>query len=203
MTLVRHGRTEANAANLLQGHIDNHLDDVGREQAARLGTALDAIAKVDRIIASPLMRAQETADAIARACDRALIVETDARWIELDYGDFDGRPLSSVAPEVWAEWRSNPDFRPPGGESMAELDDRVRAALRDLADTSNPENDNSHHVVVVSHVSPIKAAVAWALGVDIGVSWRTALDRASMSTIRLDVHRPAMKTFNVTVHSEK
>jgi broad specificity phosphatase PhoE len=52
-------------------------------------------------------------------------------------------------------------------------------------------------------VSPIKAAVAWALGVDIGVSWRTTLDRASMSTIRLHAQGPALATFNVTVHPEK
>lgn len=198
LTLVRHGRTEANAGNLLQGHVDNHLDDVGHAQAALLGDALDAIARVDRIIASPLVRARETADAIARACGRGLEVEIDRRWIELDYGEFDGKPLSAVGAETWKQWREDPHFRPPQGESMAELDVRVREALAHLA-----ENPSATHTVVVSHVSPIKAAVAWALGVDIGVSWRTALDRASMSTIRLDAHRPALKTFNVTVHVEK
>ena len=198
MTLVRHGRTNANASHLLQGHIDNDLDDVGREQAALLGGALDALARVDRIVASPLMRAQQTADAIARSCGRGVTIETDRRWIELDYGDFDGKPLSHVSPETWAEWRVNPEFRPPGGESMAELDSRVRGALAELA-----SDGRGLHIVIVSHVSPIKAAVAWALGVDIGVSWRTALDRASMSTIRLDAQRPALKTFNVTVHPEK
>jgi len=57
----------------------------------------------------------------------------------------------------------------------------------------------SAHIVVVSHVSPIKAAVAWALGVGVEVSWRTALDRASMTTVRLDAKHPALKTFNVTL----
>lgn len=198
MTLVRHGRTEANASNLLQGHVDNALDEVGVQQASLLGDALDSIAPVDRVIASPLTRARQTAGAIAASCGRDITVEIDKRWIELDYGDFDGKPLSHVDAATWAEWRANPDFRPPGGESMAELDRRVREALIELA-----EQSSGSHIVVVSHVSPIKAAVAWALGVDIGVSWRTALDRASMSTIRLDTHRPALKTFNVTVHAEK
>lgn len=197
VTLVRHGRTEANASNLLQGHIDNALDSVGREQADLLGGVLDALAPVDRIVASPLARAQQTAEAIARTCGRPLKVETDPRWIELDYGDYDGKPMSHVSPETWAEWRTNPDFRPPGGESMTELDRRVREALDDLVGSGQ-----GVHTVVVSHVSPIKAAVAWALGVDISVSWRTALDRASMSTIRLG-RSPALKTFNVTVHPEK
>jgi probable phosphoglycerate mutase len=196
--LVRHGRTEANAANLLQGHIDNHLDDIGRAQAAVLGNALEAIASVDRVIASPLVRAQQTAEAIARSCGRGLSVETDRRWIELDYGDFDGQPVTAVGADTWRQWRNDVHFRPPGGESMAELDARVQSALVDLA-----QGPNGLHIVVVSHVSPIKAAIAWALGVGIEISWRTSLDRASMSTIRLDVERPALKSFNVTVHHEK
>jgi len=196
LTLVRHGRTRANAGGLLQGHVDNELDEVGHDQASVLGPALVRVAPVDRIIASPLLRAQQTASAIAGHV--GLAVETDRRWIELDYGDYDGQPMSSIPPEVWARWRSDPDFRPPRGESMAELETRVHGALVDLA-----ANDTGMHVVVVSHVSPIKAAVAWALGVDIGVSWRTALDRASMSTIRLHADRSALVTFNVTVHPEK
>ncbi len=198
LTLVRHGRTEANAANLLQGHIDNHLDDVGREQASLLGGALKKIAPIDRVIASPLARAQQTAEAIARSCGGGISVETDRRWIELDYGDFDGRPVTSVGVDTWKLWRSDVHFRPPGGESMAELDARVRHALADLAAAQGDS-----HVIVVSHVSPIKAAIAWALGVGIEISWRTSLDRASMSTIRLDAERPSLRTFNVTVHDEK
>ena len=196
LTLVRHGRTHANAGGRLQGHLDNPLDSVGMDQAAMLGPALARIGSVDRIIASPLTRAQQTADAIA--AHAGLGVDTDPRWIELDYGDYDGLPMASINAETWSQWRSDPHFRPPGGESMAELEVRVRRALVDLA-----ADGEGTHVVVVSHVSPIKAAVAWALGVDIGVSWRTALDRASMSTIRLHHERPALMTFNVTVHPEK
>ena len=195
LTLVRHGRTVANASNLLQGHVNHELDAVGREQAAGLAPALLRIAPVTRIVASPLLRAQQTAQAIADGVGHGAI-DVDQRWIELDYGDYDGRPLADVPAATWDEWRSNVHFRPPGGESMAELDERVRAALADLCASTS-----GGHVVVVSHVSPIKAAVAWALGVDISVSWRTALDRASMSTLRLDARRPALKTFNVTVHT--
>lgn len=196
VTLVRHGRTRANAGGLLQGHVDNELDEVGHDQAAVLGPALAHVAPVGRIIASPLLRAQQTAAAIAQHV--GVDIETDRRWIELDYGDYDGKPMSAVPPEVWAQWRRDPDFRPPGGESMAELASRVHDALVDLV-----RGGDEVHTVVVSHVSPIKAAVAWALGVDIGVSWRTSLDRASMSTIRLHDERPALVTFNVTVHDEK
>ncbi|HUR76810.1 MAG TPA: histidine phosphatase family protein, partial [Acidimicrobiales bacterium] len=92
LILARHGRTTANAQRLLLGRMDLPLDDVGAQQAAATGAAL---AKFDaaplRVIASPLGRAVATARAIADACGVAN-VEADERWIEVDYGDFDGEP---------------------------------------------------------------------------------------------------------------
>ena len=194
LTLVRHGQTAANAQNLLQGHINHPLDEVGLLQVSLLGGALQKIAPVSRVVASPLLRAQQTAQAITQGLSQHIEVETDPRWIELNYGDFDGQPVSSVSPEQWATWRTDEHFRPPHGETLAELSVRVHEAIDALLADSV-----SAHIVVVSHVSPIKAAVAWALGVGVEVSWRTALDRASMTTVRLDAKHPALKTFNVTL----
>lgn len=194
LTLVRHGQTAANAQNLLQGHVNHPLDDIGRAQVTLLGTAVQKIAPVSRVISSPLLRAQQTAQAITQELSQSIEVETDPRWIELNYGDFDGQPVSSVSPEQWATWRTDEHFRPPHGETLAELSVRVQEAIDNLLADSL-----SSHIVVVSHVSPIKAAVAWALGVGVEVSWRTALDRASMTTVRLDAKHPALKTFNVTL----
>lgn len=194
LTLVRHGQTAANAQNLLQGHINHPLDVVGLAQVSLLGGALQKIAPVSRVVASPLLRAQQTAQAITQGLSQHIEVETDPRWIELNYGDFDGQPVSSVSPELWATWRTDEHFRPPQGETLAELSVRVHEAIDALLADSV-----SAHIVVVSHVSPIKAAVAWTLGVGVEVSWRTALDRASMTTVRLDAKHPALKTFNVTL----
>ena len=194
LTLVRHGQTAANAQNLLQGHVNHPLDEVGLAQVSLLGGALQKIAPVSRVVASPLQRAQQTAQAITQGLSQHIEVETDPRWIELNYGDFDGQPVSSVSPEQWATWRTDEHFRPPHGETLAELSVRVHNAIDALLVDSV-----SAHIVVVSHVSPIKAAVAWALGVGVEVSWRTALDRASMTTVRLDAKHPALKTFNVTL----
>ena len=194
LTLVRHGQTAANAQNLLQGHINHPLDEVGLAQVSLLGGALQKIAPVSRVVASPLQRAQQTAQAITQRLSQHIEVETDPRWIELNYGDFDGQPVSSVSPEQWATWRTDEHFRPPHGETLAELSVRVHEAIDALLADSV-----SAHIVVVSHVSPIKAAVAWALGVGVEVSWRTALDRASMTTVRFDAKHPALKTFNVTL----
>ncbi len=87
LTLLRHGRTTANAGGLLQGRVDHALDETGRAQAAAAAAVIGA---VDRVISSPLLRARQTAEAFG------LTPEIDDRWIELDYGEWDGRPIADL-----------------------------------------------------------------------------------------------------------
>ncbi len=184
--LVRHGRTAINVGNKLQGRIDHPLDDVGRQQAREIASVLK---NIDRVISSPLIRAKQTADAFG------LPVEIDPRFIELDYGDFDGMLQKDVPRSTWSEWRRNNNFRPPNGETLVELDVRVREALGELINEARSKN-----IVVVSHVSPIKAAIAWTIGTEIGSSWRMFLDRASISRIEITENGPSMRGFNDTSH---
>lgn len=186
--LVRHGRTAINAGNKLQGRIDHPLDEVGQRQALELASGFSEI-KIDRVLASPLKRAMQTAQALSGK------VEVDDRFIELDYGSFDGMLQSDVPAETWKKWRSDNNFRPPGGETLAELDLRVRQALNELIEEAGTKN-----IVVVSHVSPIKAAIAWSMGSDVGASWRMLLDRASISRINIGPNGPVMRGFNDTSH---
>ncbi|MFZ9483006.1 MAG: histidine phosphatase family protein, partial [Ilumatobacteraceae bacterium] len=72
--VIRHGRTEANAAGLLQGRLDPPLDDVGRAQAASL---VGALPPLDRLVCSPLRRARETASVFG------MEPQIDERWIEV------------------------------------------------------------------------------------------------------------------------
>ena len=188
LLLARHGRTELNAAGLLQGRVDPPLDAVGRAQAAALA-AIPRIAGASRVVCSPLVRARETAAALGPP------VTVDDRWTELDYGTWDGRPFAEVAAEEWARWRADPAWSPPGGESLDAVGDRVRAAAASLADEA-AEAD----VVVVTHVSPIKAAVAWALAVGDGVAWSIHLDPASLTRISLATGRPVVHSLNETAH---
>ena len=188
MTLfvVRHGRTEANAGGLLLGRADPVLDDVGRGQAAQIAAAVPDGA---RLVSSPLRRCVETAAAIGGA------VETDERLLELNYGEFDLRPLAEISAETWARWRADPDFRPPEGETLRELATRVGAALDDLASAA-VDGD----VVVVTHVSPIKAALAWALGVGVEISWRSFVAQASITKIAVGDRGPSLHEFNSVAH---
>ena len=184
LVLVRHGQTDANARGLLLGRADPPLSALGRRQAAALAARLPADV---RVVSSPLLRTRETAAAFDRP------VEIDERWIELDYGTFDGRPVADVPPEVWMAWRADPHYMPAGGESLAMLGTRVRAACDDLL-----EEARDRDVVVVSHVSPIKAAIAWALGAGDEVSWRMFVQLASMARIAIGPWGPSLHSFNET-----
>ncbi len=91
---------------------------------------------------------------------------------------------ASVPTEVWAQWRANPDYAPGGGEPLSALGVRVRAACEEL--TAAADLRAGRTVVVVTHVSPIKAAIAWALGVEDRVAWRLWVDDAGVTRIGVD-----------------
>ena len=185
LLLVRHGRTDANAQGLLLGRADPPLSEEGRLQAAALATVIPPGA---RVITSPLQRTRETADAFG------LPVEVDERWIELDYGELDGMPLRDVPPDLWRTWRADPTFAPPGGESLAALGVRVREACAELVDEARDRD-----VVVVSHVSPIKAGIAWALGAGDELSWKLFVAVASIARIGVDRWGLSLRSFNELV----
>jgi broad specificity phosphatase PhoE len=175
IAFVRHGQTELNRSARLQGRIDAALSDLGVEQAAALGHGF-ASQPVTRVLTSPLQRARSTAAPIAAAHD--LAVEVDDRLIELDYGDWDGRPLASVSAAEWAAWRTDPEFAPPGGERLSDVTGRVAAFCAEVF-----EHHGDELVIAVSHVSPIKAAVCTALRVDERVTWQMQLSVAAVTTI--------------------
>ncbi|MGB8857759.1 MAG: histidine phosphatase family protein [Ilumatobacteraceae bacterium] len=181
--LVRHGRTEANAGGRLQGRIDLPIDEVGRAQAAVITSVVTSI---DRLICSPALRARQTAEVFG------LEPEIDERWLEMDYGEFDGMPLADVPSAQWQQWISDPHYRPPGGETLHEMGHRVYAACDDLLEAARTSD-----VVVVSHATPIKAAMAWALGVDVSITWRSQIDQASITKILIRKGGPALHAFNI------
>lgn len=118
--LLRHGRTELNAAGLLRGHLDAPLDDLGRQEAAALA---DTFAKVtaDVVLTSPLQRARHTAAAVADRCCRQ--VTADPGLMDRDYGPSAGNPRDDV------EARYGSIDAAPGVESLDALDARVATAI--------------------------------------------------------------------------
>lgn len=186
LIVARHGRTPANAAGQLLGRLDPGLDDLGRAQAAAIATAVPSDA---RVISSPLRRCRETAAAITAD------IEIDDRLIEIAYGELEGVPVSDVPAETWRAWRSDSGWAPPGGESHDQLATRVWSVLDEHAAEAADRD-----IVLISHVSPIKAALAWALGVGIEVSWRSFVAQASILRIATGGPAPSLQSHNEVHH---
>jgi broad specificity phosphatase PhoE len=191
LILLRHGQTASNAAGLLLGRGDPPLTELGRGQAERLAQ-VQGVARAVRVISSPLARTRQTAELLGPP------VTVDERWIEIDYGAYEGTPLGDVPSEVWTNWRADPTWRPEGGESLTDVGRRVRASCEELLGSGEA---TAADVVVVSHVSPIKAAVAWALGVGDEIAWRMFLDVASVCRITTTGRGPSLRTYNETCAS--
>jgi broad specificity phosphatase PhoE len=100
-----------------------------------------------------------------------------------------------VPDEFWVTWRADPAQRPPGGESLVDLGVRVRQACSELSERARAED-----LVVVTHVSPIKAAVAWALEVGDDVAWRMFVAVASITRVGVTERGPVLRSFNETHH---
>ena len=194
LIVVRHGQTAANARGLLLGRSDPPLDPVGRDQAAAVAAALAPLAPDVRVLSSPLQRCRETAAIITGARPGpACEVEIDDRWIELDYGELEGHPVRDVPEETWQRWRADPDFSPGGGETLRSLGARVAQACDEVIASAVARD-----IVVVTHVSPVKAAVVWALGVGDEVTWRTYVAPGSITRIAPRALGPVLAAFNVT-----
>jgi len=188
VVFVRHGQTDANRNGVLLGRLDPPLNDAGREQAAIVAARVELLQPA-RIVTSPLARAMETARIVAIAC--GLDVSVDERLIEVDYGEYDGRPLAALPSELVWKWRNDAEFAPPGGESLASVGKRMGEYTNEVLD-SLAEGP----MVAVSHVSPIKAAVLWALGLPDLYAWRLRLDNASVTRLAPGPDGPVLLSFN-------
>ena len=193
IVLVRHGQTDANRAGRLLGRADPPLNERGREQAHALATALEHGPAPQLVLTSPLRRAQETAAQITAATGSP--VRTDERLIELDYGEWDERLLGDIPSDVAARWRADPSFAAPGGESLVDLRSRITPCAAGLM-----EQARDGVIIVVSHVSPIKAIICWALDLDDSYAWRLRLDVASISRLAEGLDGPVLLSFNETGH---
>jgi probable phosphoglycerate mutase len=190
--LIRHGQTTTNEKGLLVGRSDPELTKLGERQALALRPLLGGVREV---WASSLQRARVTAQLAVPHIEASV----NDSFIEVDYGSLDGQPLSVVSAEQWRVFESD-HHKALGedGESLASVDQRVHSVLDALlADRSSLLHSHELHLAIVSHVSPIKSAMVWALGVPGSVAWRTRLDNGSITTISIRQSTPALVHFNM------
>jgi probable phosphoglycerate mutase len=192
LVLVRHGESTLNAAGALVGRLDPELTELGRSQAAAVGQLLGDVVELR---SSSLRRARDTAALLGTGIEMLV----DDRFIEVDYGALDGSALADMPPELWSRWTADAGFAPEGGESLSQLALRVGQAMEELfAIPGALARCDDGDLVVVSHVSPIKAAVAWALKADPLIAWRTRLSNASITRIAMGPRGPQLVSFNET-----
>jgi len=144
---IRHGETAWNVVTRVQGRLDIGLNDTGRWQVRRVAQAL-AGEPISAIYTSDLQRAWDTARCIAEATGGAL--QTHAGLRERDFGEFQGKTVAEIEtcwPEQARCWRQrDPDWAPPGGESLLQLRQRVVQAASDLA-----QRHPGEQIVLVAH----------------------------------------------------
>ncbi len=191
IVLIRHGQTTTNAQRLLVGRSDPALTELGERQALALRPFLG---RVREVWTSPLQRARATA---ALACPGHDVVVKES-FIEVDYGSLDGQSLSLVSDEQWHAFEHDHDIAFGDGESLASLDQRVHAELDLLLlDPTSLLHSATQDLAIVTHMSPIKSAVTWALGVPGSAAWRMNLRNASITTIATRRSTPALFNYNV------
>lgn len=169
VVLVRHGQTPLTVAGAYSGSSvpGPSLTARGRVQAAQAADLVHRIGrdrwtdlpKPSEIVASPMVRAQETARAVSRRL--GLHVTTDERFAEVHFGEWEGLTAGQIA-ERWEghpeRWLMSGTEVAPGGESMADVGDRVWAGLQDLL-----ARGTGRTVVVVGHAVQVRAAVGRAI----------------------------------------
>lgn len=188
--LARHGESDWNVERRWQGNADRPLTDLGRRQAGQLAERL-ASTPLDAVYSSDLLRARETAAAVARR--QGLEVRTLAALREVDVGSWSGLTREEVEerfPAAFATWREG-GHGWVDGEAYEVMAERVVTAVLEIAG-SHPGGS----VLVVAHGGPIRALHAVALGLDISehrrlkpVAVNAHLSRLHVEDGRLTVER--------------
>ena len=196
--LVRHGRSTANTSHTLAGRSAGvSLDEVGRGQAERLVARLAGL-PIEGIVCSPLDRCRQTVAPLAAQLGLAPLV--DDRLVEVDYGDWTGRPLVDLLAEpLWAVVQQHASAAVfPGGEGLAQVQARAVTAVREHDRRLREERGRDVLWVACSHGDIIKSVVADALGVHLDGFQRIVADPASVSVVRYTRTRPFLHHLNDT-----
>jgi len=160
--LLRHGETALNRRGAFRGLADVPLSERGVSEAERLAARVVGAYRLSAVYASPLERARATALPIATAY--GVTVQTDERFIDLDYGPWTGKARGDLAPDerrVLNEWHRQPDVPLPGAESPERVQARALAGLEACAARAG------ECVAIVSHEVVIQVILCDVLGLAI------------------------------------
>ena len=206
--LVRHGRTLLTESKRISGRggADPELSALGIEDATKVAAEIAKIGKLGpwghlqaptAVIASPILRTRQTAQAIADQLKLPVHIEDGIA--EIGFGEWDGLTNEEAAskwPNEWALWQGSWEYSPPGGESLLEFDLRVAQARDRIL-----SGEYGSTVVLVSHVMPIRSFIREAMKAGIEAYWRPQISPCSISILRMWGDQAAeVVTVNSTAH---
>ncbi len=186
LLIVRHGQTTWNVEHRLPGQLPNvALNENGRQQAARLAEALTVL-PVSAIISSPLERARDTAEYIAKGRDISIQLEPDL--MDTQIGSWAGQVIEDIAKSdpAWKEYVRDPTVAPEGVETFPQVQQRVVAAI----ERWRSQDNIGPYPVFVAHADVIKLLVAHYSGLEAGKAGSIHIDNASVSLVELENEQP-------------
>ncbi len=179
---IRHGETILTPTRKFSGtgSLDPELMQEGLDQADLVAEEAVKLS-ADVLIASPLKRTRQTAEAIARTTGLEIIF--DESWYELSFGDWDGKSIEEVKtedPDAYQAWLNSTSYAPGGGESYDQASVRIEEALEKLV-AEYP----GKKVIVVTHNGVIKTAIKLAMGAPAEAVFHVDATPCSISSISI------------------
>lgn len=199
LLLARHGETTWNSNLVYQGQQDVPLSGLGRRQAEALARRLRGVT-IDAAYASDLRRAAETAEIVCRG--RGLAVTLLPALREARFGQWEGLTYAEASarwPDIAALRRSDPAVaRPPGGETLAEVQARVVAAVADVERRHAPDAT----LLVAAHGGALRSLLCSFLGLALRAAWQLRLDNCSLTIVDTHPSTAILVSLNDTSHLE-
>ena len=161
--IIRHGQTELNNAQVLQGRSDHPLNGTGVRQAEEAAERFAELGiTFSHVFSSPLKRAVRTAEIVSRGVP----VQTDIRLIEMDYGPYEGTDLKSPAPEIitfFSDFVNNP--APEGMEQLPEVVRRTGEFIEEIRQLEGNVLISTHAIAmkgILEYLTPESRGSWWS-----------------------------------------
>ena len=183
---IRHGQTDLNRKRVLQGRVDQPLNEEGIAQAKEAGEYLRAKGVTfDRILSSPLKRAKDTAQIIA---GENVPLQTDERLLEMDYGPYEGADLKTPPPEIvkfFSDFAHVP--APDGMEPLNHVVQRLGLFLEDLREEIAGRDEALEETILIStHAIAMKGALEYLTPQSHGTYWGTHIRNCELYVTHLE-----------------
>lgn len=195
LILARHGETEWNVEKVFRGRADVNLNEVGIKQAGLLGKHL-CNWELEAIYSSPVKRALDTANIVARCVEVAVCIAEGLT--DFDFGEWQSlseQEVKRLYPVILNEWQSSPHkVRMPGGENLDDVTKRTAEVVDEVL--------SRHHgnVLLVSHRVVLKVLICSLLGLDNSHFWNISQDVCGLTIFDYVDGRFVLTKHNDTSH---